>query len=54
MHKMVLVIEYFIKICGQGQGKDKGQAVKSLLDNTLMVWCDCSENITDSMEEKMI
>ena len=32
----------------QGKGKDKDQAVKSLLDNTLMVWCDCSENITDS------
>ena len=28
--------------------KDKAQAVKTLLDNTLMVWCDCSENITDS------
>ena len=33
---------------GKEQGKEKTQAVKSLLDNTLMVWCDCSENITDS------
>ena len=33
---------------GKESGKEKAQAVKSLLDNTLMVWCDCSENITDS------
>ncbi len=33
-------------------GKEQTQAVKTLLDNTLMVWADCSENITDSSAGK--
>lgn len=32
---------------GKG-GKERIQAVKTLLDNTMMVWADCSKNILDS------